>query len=236
MPRIPLSSYLDVAILNPDLTDHEVKEALHLCIPYKPCTFCVRPSDIPLVKPICQEHRIGLCVVLGFPHGTQLTSSKADEAQRYLENGVDEIDMMCNIGWVRSGKWELVFNDIAAVSAFTRPAGVPLKVIFETCLLSEEEMCKLLDVSVDAGADFIKTSSGFNGKGDHEAQVKLLLKKAQKRIQVKPSGDILTREQAQKLIQLGATRLDVLYHRVPTLCGEEMSAVRKKKDARALSV
>lgn len=236
MPRIPLSSYLDVAILNPDLSDQEVKDALHLCIPYKPCTFCVRPADIPLVKPICQEHRIGLCVVLGFPHGSLLTSSKADEAQRYLDSGVDEIDMMCNIGWVRSGNWELVFKDIAAVSAFTRPAGVPLKVILETCLLTEEEICKLLDVAVDAGADFIKTSTGFNGDGDHEAQVKLLLKMARKRIQVKPSGSILTREQAQQLIKLGATRLDVLYHRVPELCGDEFPVTEKKKPPLALSI
>ncbi|MEX2606979.1 MAG: deoxyribose-phosphate aldolase [Kiritimatiellia bacterium] len=235
MSRIPLSSYLDVTILNPDLTDQEVKEALHLCIPFKPCTFCVRPSDIPLVKPVCQEHRIGLCVVLGFPHGCQLTSSKADEAERYLEIGVDEIDMVCNIGWVRSGKWDLVLKDIAAVSAFTRPAGVPLKVIFETCLLTEEEIRKLVDVSVDAGADFVKTSTGFNGDGDHEAQVKLLLKMARKRIQVKPSGDILTREQAHQLIRLGATRLDVLYHRVPDLCEDELRAEKKTNSSRALS-
>jgi deoxyribose-phosphate aldolase len=229
MPRVPLASYFDVAILNPDLTDQDVKAALQLCIPYQPCTFCVRPSDIPLVKPICQEHRIGLCVVLGFPHGCQLTSSKADEAQRYLASGVDEIDMMCNIGWVRSGKWDLVYNDIVAVSTFTRPEGVPLKVIFETCFLTEDEICKLVDVSVDAGADFVKTSTGFNGDGDHEAQVKLLIKTARKRIQVKPSGDILTREHAQQLIKLGATRLDVLYHRVPTLCGDDPAVAKKKK-------
>ncbi len=96
-------------------------------------------------------------------------------------------------------------------------------------------MCKLLDVAVDAGADFVKTSTGFNGGGDHEAQVKLLLKMARKRIQVKPSGDILTREQAQQLILLGATRLDVLYHQVPTLCGDEISAAKKKNPPRAMS-
>lgn len=227
MPRIPLSSYLDVAILSPDLTDQEVKEALHLCVPYHPCTFCVRPSDIPLVKPVCREHRIGLCAVLGFPHGCQLTSSKADEALRFLASGVDEIDMVCNIGWVRSGKWDGVFKDIVAVSSLTRPAGVSLKVIFETSLLTEAELCKLVDISVEAGADFIKTSTGFIGDGDQEPQLNLLLKMARKRIQVNPSGEFRTREQAQQLIQMGATRLDVQYHRVPGLCGDDPPGKKK---------
>jgi deoxyribose-phosphate aldolase len=218
-----LASYLDAAILKPDMTEADVLEAVALCLPYKPCTFCVRPADIPLVKPICLEHRIGLCVVLGFPHGSQLTESKADEVKRYLEMGVDEVDMVCNVGWVRSGKWKEVKADIAAVSAFTRPAGVPLKVIFETCFLGHDEIEMLVKVAIEAKADFVKTSTGFNGEGAQDAHVKLMIKTAARRIQVKPSGGIRDRKRAEALIALGATRLGVGYNAVPAICeGDEV--------------
>lgn len=219
-----LASYLDVAILKPEMTASDVLEAVELCLPYKPCTFCVRPSDIPLVKPICLENRIGLCVVLGFPHGAQLTASKVDEAKRYLASGVDEIDMVCNVGWVRSGEWDKVREDISAVAAFTRPAGVPLKVIFETCFLNEEQIEKMVNICVIAKADFVKTSTGFNGEGAQDAHVELMIKAANHRIQVKPSGGIRTSERANALIAMGAARLGVGYSSVPALCGDSEAA------------
>jgi deoxyribose-phosphate aldolase len=216
----PIASYMDVALLNPELTRSEVEAILDQLIPLKPCTFCIRPSDIPLVKPICREHRIGLCVVLGFPHGHQLPECKADEAQRYLSQGVDEIDMVCNIGAVRSGDWDRVKEDIRAVSALTRPAGVALKVIFETCFLTEAEIRKLVEVCIVAQADFVKTSTGFNGEGAQDHHVKLMLETAAHRIQVKPSGGIATKERAENLIGLGATRLGVGYKSALAICGE----------------
>lgn len=222
----PLASYLDVAIVEPNMSEKEVIAAVELCLPFHPCTFCVRPSDIHVVKPFCLETRVGLCVVLGFPHGTQLTESKADEVKRYLACGVDEVDMVCNAGWVRSGKWEMVKQDIMAVSSFTRPAGVPLKVIFETCFLEDEEIVELVNVSVDAHADFVKTSTGFNGEGAQDSHVKLMVQTAEHRIQVKPSGGIHTRERAKALIGLGATRLGVPYSSVPAICGDEKDAER----------
>ena len=198
----PIASYMDVALLNPELTRSEVEAILDQLIPLKPCTFCIRPSDIPLVKPICREHRIGLCVVLGFPHGHQLPECKADEAQRYLSQGVDEIDMVCNIGAVRSGDWDRV------------------KEIFETCFLTEAEIRKLVEVCIEAQADFVKTSTGFNGEGAQDHHVKLMLETAAHRIQVKPSGGIATKERAENLIGLGATRLGVGYKSALAICGE----------------
>lgn len=215
-----IASYLDVALLNPELTESEIMGILDELIPYKPCTFCIRPSDIPLVKPVCMEHRIGLCVVLGFPHGHQLPECKADEAQRYLSLGVDEIDMVCNIGAVRSGDWEKVKKDIQAVSSLTRPAGVTLKVIFETCFLTEEEIRQLVEVCIEAQADFVKTSTGFNGEGAQDEHVKLMLQTADHRIQVKPSGGIATKERAKMLIDHGATRLGVGYKSALSICGD----------------
>ncbi len=216
----PLSSYFDVAILKPDMSEKEVMAAAESCLPYQPCAFCVRPSDIPLLKPLCNEHRIGLCVVLGFPHGSQLTISKVDEAKRYISEGVDEIDMVCNVGWVKSGEWQKIREDISAVSSFTRPAGVLLKVILETCFLTEVEIEQLVNICVTAKADFVKTSTGFNGEGAQDEHVQLMVKTADHRIQVKPSGGIRSKARAQALIDLGATRLGVDFSSIPVICGD----------------
>jgi len=216
-----LASYLDVALLKPECTQTELSAICEEMVPYQPCTFCVRPADIPFVKPICLEHRIGCCVVLGFPHGHQLTGSKVDEASRYLEAGADEIDMVCNIGAVRSGNWDLVTHDIHEVSSITRPAGVCLKVIFETCFLTDDEITTLVEVCIEGQADFVKTSTGFNGEGAQDHHVQLMLDTANHRIQVKPSGGIRDTARAEKLIAMGATRLGVGYSSVAAICGEQ---------------
>ncbi|MCC5850406.1 MAG: deoxyribose-phosphate aldolase [Verrucomicrobia bacterium] len=216
----PINTYLDAAILKPEMNRAEVQAAVDLCLPFHPRTFCVRPADIPFFKPICKAHGIGLCVVLGFPHGDQLSASKADEADRYVEAGVDEIDMVANFGWVRSGMWTEVRKDIEAVAAMTIPAGVPLKVIFETVHLHPEEIRKLVEVCVDAGAQFVKTSTGFNGDGANMEVVKIMIEAAAGRIEVKPSGGIRTREQAEVYVHMGASRLGVGFGSVPGLCGD----------------
>ena len=215
-----LADYLDAAILKPDMSRGEALEAARSCIPYKPKTLCMRPSDLPDLTPVCREHGMGVCVVLGFPHGCQLTHSKADEARTYLDLGVDEIDMVSNIGWVRSGEWDRVREDIAAVTALTRAANTPLKVIFETCFLTREEIRRLTEVCIEAEADFVKTSTGFNGEGAKEEHVRIMVETAAKRIQVKPSGGIRTPERARALIGMGASRLGVGYSSVPALCGD----------------
>jgi len=215
-----VASYLDVALLKPEMSEKEVLDIIQDLVPYHPCTFCVRPSDIGVVKPICVKERIGCCVVLGFPHGHQLPENKADEAKRYIIAGVDEIDMVCNIGAVRSGNWDLVYKDIFGVSSLTRPAGVCLKVIFETCFLSNAEIEKLVEVCIEAKADFVKTSTGFNGDGAQDDHVSLMVKTANHRIQVKPSGGIRDEQRAKSLIEMGATRLGVGYGSVPAICGD----------------
>jgi deoxyribose-phosphate aldolase len=218
-----IADYLDAAILKPGMSRAEAMAAAESCIPYKPKTLCMRPSDLPDLSPVCRQHGMGVCVVLGFPHGCQLPASKIDEAKRYLDLGVDEIDMVCNIGWVRSGEWDRVRDDIAGVSAVTRTAGTPLKVIFETCFLEPEEIRRLTEVCIEAKADFVKTSTGFNGEGAKMEDVKIMLETAAGRIKVKPSGGIRTPEQARAYIDMGASRLGVGYSSVPALCGHAES-------------
>ncbi|TVR52022.1 MAG: deoxyribose-phosphate aldolase [Puniceicoccaceae bacterium] len=216
----PLHTYLDAAILKPEMNRAEVEAALDLCLPFRPRTFCVRPADIAFVQPHCQKAGLGLCVVLGFPHGDQLSASKADEARRYLDLGVDEIDMVANYGLVRSGLWDEVRRDLEAVTALTRPAGKVLKVIFETAHLQAEEVRRLVGICIEAGADFVKTSTGFSGGGATEEVVRLMVAAAAGRIRVKPSGGIRDAATASRFIALGAHRLGVGHTSVPALCGD----------------
>lgn len=217
----PIHTYLDAAILKPEMSRAEVDDAIALCLPHKPRTLCVRPCDLEHVTPVCREHGIGVCVVLGFPHGDQLTVSKVDEARRYIDAGVDEIDMVANFGWVRSGLWDAVREDIASVALVTRAANVPLKVIFETVHLSLDEVKRLTEICVEAGADFVKTSTGFNGEGANPEVVRVMVDTAAGRVKVKPSGGIRTREQAERYVRMGADRLGVGFSSVPPLCSGE---------------
>lgn len=220
--RKPLASYLDAAILKPEATRAEAWQALALCRRYRTRTACVRPCDLTVAHEGLAGSGVGICVVLGFPHGDQLTASKVDEARRYLEAGADEIDMVANFGWVRSGLWTLVESDLTAVAEVTRAAGKVLKVIFETVHLQREEIERMVDLCVGAGAQFVKTSTGFNGAGANEEVVQWMLERARGRIAVKPSGGIRTAEQAWAYIDRGATRLGVGYSAVAALCeGQE---------------
>lgn len=214
----PVSRTLDAAVLDPSITREEAAAAIKTCVEIKAYSACVRPCDIELAQQICRDSETKVCVVLAFPHGLQLSASKADEAKHYVEMGVDEIDMVANYGWVKSGLWDEVKADIAAVSAVTRPAGIPLKVIFETSQLNAGEIKKLVEVCIEAGADFVKTSTGFNGEGAREGDVKLMLETAAGRIKVKASGGIRDLARAQMFIDMGVHRLGVNWSTSKVIC------------------
>lgn len=213
-----LNTYLDAAVLKPEMTQGEATEAIKACIELKAFSVCVRPCDIRLAQSLCKGTETKVCVVLGFPHGDQLSGSKADEARRYIEMGVDEIDMVANYGWVKSGNWEAVKTDIAGVTKQTRAAGIPLKVIFETAHLDADEICKTTEVAIGAGADFVKTSTGFNGEGAKAEDVKLMIETAAGRAGVKPSGGIRDAASAQAFIDMGAARLGVGWNSCAAIC------------------
>jgi deoxyribose-phosphate aldolase len=216
MPSI--SRYLDAAILKAEFTESELVEGLKACIALDTYSVCVRPCDIPLAQQYCEGTSTAVCVVLGFPHGDQLPASKADEARRYIESGVDEIDMVANYGWIRSGKWVDVEADVAGVAEQTRAAGIPLKVIFETAHLDTEQIRQMVELCIRAGADFVKTSTGFNGEGAKAEDVQTMLDTAAGRIKVKPSGGIRDRADAQRFIDMGAHRLGVGWTSCQAIC------------------
>lgn len=221
-----MSRYLDHAVLKPDMKRQEVAEAIQLGIDYKVKTVCLMPCYIDLALEMCSGTETGVSCVLGFPHGNGLSAVKAAEAQLYTALGVDEIDMVANYSFIKSEEWDLVREDIQAVTAVTKPAGVLLKVILETALLTPEEIVRATEAAIEAQADFVKTSTGFNGGGASEEAVGIMLRTAKGRIQVKASGGIRSAKTAQRYIALGCQRLGNNYSSTPAICIEAEAEVK----------
>lgn len=203
----PINRYLDAAILKPELTKDEAVAAIGESIKWKTKTVCVRPCDIALAKDLTAGTDTGVSCVLAFPHGCTTTAVKAFEAKEYIALGTDEIDMVANYGRIRSGDWDYVEADIRAVAKVCNEAKVPLKVIFETCYLTAEEIARTTEICVACNADFVKTSTGFAAGGATVEAVRVMLDAAKGRIRVKPSGGIRDRETAVRYVEMGAERL-----------------------------
>jgi len=212
-----IARYIDHAVLKPEMKQNEVVKAIMEGIDFSVRTVCVRPCDIELALDLCKGSQTDVSCVLAFPHGTVPTEVKAFEARQYISKGVKEIDMVANFGFIRSGLWDQVLKDIKAVADITKQSGVLLKVIFETCTLSVEEIMKATEISVEAGADYVKTSTGFHSGGATEKAVKAMLEAARGRIKVKASGGIRDLKTAKHYVDLGCERLGVGYSTTPVL-------------------
>lgn len=221
MKAYEYNRYLDHAVLKPEMTQEEAREAIQLGIDYKVKTVCVRPCDIDMAVEMCKGTQTEVSCVLAFPHGTTLSQVKAYEARLYIEKGVHEIDMVANYGYIRSKLWDEVEKDIRAVAEVTGKAGILLKVILETSQLSTEEIAQATECAIRAGADFVKTSTGFYGIGATPEAVEAMVKASRGRIQVKASGGIRNAEQAKMFLDLGASRLGNGYSSTPVICNEE---------------
>lgn len=213
-----INRYLDAAVLKPETTLREAADAIRLCLDHRTMTVCVRPADIGLAAELCRGSETKVGCVLNFPHGNDSADAKRAEAELYAQKGVAEIDMVGNIALARSGEWARYEDDIRTVAAVTRPAGVVLKVICETCFLSPDEIRGCTRAAIAAGADFIKTSTGFGTGGATDEAVRVMLEEAAGRIRVKPSGGIRDFARAQHLVHMGCHRLGVNFSSVPAIC------------------
>ncbi len=211
-------SMIDHAVLHPTQTADDVREACEFCAELGVASVCVKPSHVYLAAELLADSNTVACTVIGFPHGGTSTTAKVAETLAACADGAVEIDMVVNIGQVLAGEWEQVAADIKAVTDAAHNEGAILKVIFETGLLPDDatkrQLCK---VSEEAGADFVKTSTGFGFvKGDDgslqstgatEHDIKLMRETCSDKVAVKASGGIRSYEDALKLVKLGATRL-----------------------------
>ena len=212
-----LNSYIDAAILQPNLSRQTVHSALLQCLEMDLFSVCVRPCDLEMALQVCSESSIVVGTVLGFPHGLQLTATKLTEAQQLIALGAQEIDMVANYAWALSDDWAAVEAEIRAIADSTRAANVVLKVIIETAQLNTEHLQQFVNVCRRAGADYIKTSTGFNGAGAQFEVVSQLVKFAAGSLKIKASGGIRDQASAQKFIDLGASRLGISWSTCPNI-------------------
>lgn len=219
-----INRYLDHAILKPEMTQEEIKAAIQLGIDYKVKTVCVQPRDIELAKEMCAGTETEVICVLDFPQGSATSQAKAALAEIYAAQGVTEIDMVMNYGYARSGLWDKVEEDVRGVVEKAHAKNVAVKVIFETSELTVEEIERGTKACIAAGADFVKTSTGFSKSGATEEAVQAMLRAAEGKIKVKPSGGIRNLETAQKYVAMGAARLGVGFNSTPIICKGEGSA------------
>jgi deoxyribose-phosphate aldolase len=196
---------VDHTLLKPNATQAEVAKLCEEARKYCFASVCVNPSYVAYSAQLLQGSGVKVCTVIGFPLGSTTSTVKAVEARDAIANGADEIDMVINIGALKSGNDALVYDDIKAVREATR--GKCLKVIFETSLLSDEEKVRACIMSKKAGADFVKTSTGFGGGGATVEDVKLMRQTVGPLMGVKASGGIRDAKIADAMIQAGATRL-----------------------------
>ena len=196
---------IDHTMLKPDATSDTIRRYCREALQYGFASVCVNSCQVPLVVSELAGSEVKTCSVVGFPLGAMSTAAKAFEAECAVKEGASEIDMVINIGAVKDHNWDLVQRDIAAVVDASKPAAV--KVIIETCLLTDEEKAKACEASVAAGAAFVKTSTGFSTGGATTEDVSLMKKTVAGKALVKASGGIRTPEDAQALLEAGADRI-----------------------------
>ena len=197
-------SKCDHTLLAQTATWEEIKAICDDGMKYHTASVCIPASFVKQAKDYVGEN-LPICTVIGFPNGYDTTAAKCFMASDAVDNGADEVDMVINIGWAKEGKWDDITKEIAAIKKACK--GKLLKVIIETCLLTDEEKIALCKCVSDSGADFIKTSTGFSKAGATFADVALFKKHVAPHVKIKAAGGISSLEDAEKFIQLGASRL-----------------------------
>lgn len=200
-----LNKYIDHTILKANATRAQVEKLCDEAAEHGFASVCVNSCWVPLCAERLAGTGVNVCTVIGFPLGAMSTAGKAAEAAAAVADGADELDMVINVGWLVAGEDDLVRDDIAAVVAAAK--GRCVKVIIETCLLDDEQKVRACGLSVEAGATFVKTSTGFSTGGATVHDVELMAKTVAGRCKVKASGGIHNAAEAQAMIDAGADRI-----------------------------
>ena len=201
-----LASLIDHTALKPDTTKEQINKLCSEAIEYGFASVCVNSSYVKLCSELLKDSAIKVCTVIGFPLGATTTATKAFEASEAIENGAREVDMVINVGAIKSGDFDFVKKDIEAVVQVAKGKAL-VKVILETCLLTEEEKIKSCKICKEAHADFVKTSTGFSTGGATVSDIKLMRGIVKPDMGVKASGGIRDYETAKAMVDAGASRI-----------------------------
>lgn len=204
-----IADFIDHTLLKPEATTQQVEQLCQEALIYNFASVCVNPTHVKLAAELLHNSNVEVCTVVGFPLGANVTSTKVFETEQALDDGATEIDMVINIGALKSGDEALVEQDIADVVAKTHQRGAICKVIIETALLTEEEKIQVCQLAKKVGADFVKTSTGFSSNGATVDDVTLMRRTVGPDVGVKASGGIRTLADAKNMIAAGANRLGV---------------------------
>ena len=205
--KCPLNSFIDHTLLKPDATVEQITKLCWEAREYKFASVCVNSCWVRLCAELLRGSEVAVCTVVGFPLGAMIPEAKAFEAEAAIENGATEIDMVINVGALKSKDYRMVAKDLHAVCEVVHEHGALLKVIIETCLLTREEKVIACLLAKNAGADYVKTSTGFSTGGATVEDVELMRKVVGDEMGVKASGGIRDKETAEKMLDAGADRL-----------------------------
>ncbi|MGB2403201.1 MAG: deoxyribose-phosphate aldolase [Akkermansiaceae bacterium] len=207
--RHEVAMAIDHAVLKPEYTDADLEQHAAMCIENQVFSMCVRPCDVKTAAAMLAGSPVKVSCVLSFPHGADTTATKVFQAQQAIDDGVDEIDMVMNIGKFMSEDFEYVKNDIHAVVELAHRHKVLVKVIQESGFLTPEQIARACEISYAAGADFVKTSTGFGPGSATPESIDIMIKTVGDKMQVKASGGIRTWDEAVAYLEQGADRLGV---------------------------
>lgn len=202
-----INRMIDHTLLKPEATREQIKKICDEALEYNFKSVCVNPYWVNFASEILKGSEVYVCTVIGFPLGANTSLLKSFETEEAVKNGASEIDMVLNVGLLKSKEYDLVEEDIKAVVKSTK--GKLVKVILETCLLSDEEIIKACELSMEAGVDFVKTSTGFNSEGATTHAVKIMRETVGDKLGVKASGGIRDLKKSMDMIDNGASRLGV---------------------------
>jgi deoxyribose-phosphate aldolase len=217
-----IAAMIDHSLLKPFLTDAEITEGCKLADRYRVASVCVRPSDLRLAGKLLKGSPVLVTTVIGFPHGTTTSLVKLEESKEAIANGAVELDVVLNIGKMKSGEYAYVQEDLRPVVEYAHAHSVKVKVIFENCYLTDDEIIKACQICNELDADWVKTSTGYGTGGAEARQVKIMREFAKPSIQVKAAGGIRTLEKAIEMKELGCTRIGA------TATAEILDAIGKR--------
>lgn len=206
MDRTKLASMIDHTVLKPEATRGEVEKLCREAVEYGFASVCINPYYVKMAAGLVSGSSVKVCTVIGFPLGANTTEVKTFEAVKAVEEGATEVDMVINVGALKDKDYEVVYNDIKSIVDSVKGKAI-VKVILETCLLTDEEKIKACELCKEAGADFVKTSTGFSKGGATTQDIELMRKAVGPDMGVKASGGVRTYEDAAAMVEAGASRI-----------------------------